>query len=198
MWIIKGRTMGGGGENGIQSSLQVGRAIPTHASLTRMRCQVVALWGVVRKVCMMTSSNGNIFRVTGHLRGEFTGYRWILRTKASGAELWCFLNKRLSKQSWSWWFETPSRSLWRHCYVNRHRNSKRPQCVSVLISITIISVISFIPLYSSLSYIFSWTYSVCLILLLCTKLPCNIFNRFSGWHFISNCISSSFGQFGPA
>ena len=25
------------------------------------------------------------------------------------------LNKRLSKQSWSWWFETPSRSLWRHC-----------------------------------------------------------------------------------
>ena len=22
---------------------------------------------------MMTSSNGNIFRVTGHLRGEFTG-----------------------------------------------------------------------------------------------------------------------------
>ena len=24
------------------------------------------------------------------------------------------LNKRLSKQWWSWWFETPSRSLWRH------------------------------------------------------------------------------------
>ena len=27
----------------------------------------------------------------------------------------CALNKRLSKQSWGWWFETPSRSLWRHC-----------------------------------------------------------------------------------
>ena len=27
------------------------------------------------------------------------------------------LNKRLSKQSWGWWFETPSRSLWRHCNV---------------------------------------------------------------------------------
>ena len=29
----------------------------------------------------------------------------------------CFdlrLNKRLSKQSWGWWFETPPRSLWRH------------------------------------------------------------------------------------
>ena len=24
-------------------------------------------------------------------------------------------NKRLSKPSWGWWFETPSRSLWRHC-----------------------------------------------------------------------------------
>ena len=34
---------------------------------------------------MMTSSNGNIFRVTGHLCGEFTGLRWIPRTKASGA-----------------------------------------------------------------------------------------------------------------
>ena len=25
------------------------------------------------------------------------------------------LNKRLGKQSWGWWFETPSSSLWRHC-----------------------------------------------------------------------------------
>ena len=39
----------------------------------------------------MTSSNGNIFRVTGPLCGEFTGHRWIHRTKASDAELWCFL-----------------------------------------------------------------------------------------------------------
>ena len=70
---------------------------------------------------MMTSSNGDIFRVTGHLRGEFTGHRWNPRTKASDAELWCFfylrLNKRLSKQSWGWWFETLSCSLWRHCNV---------------------------------------------------------------------------------
>ena len=40
---------------------------------------------------MMTSSNGNIFRVTDHLCGEFTGDRWIPRTKASDAELWYFL-----------------------------------------------------------------------------------------------------------
>ena len=25
------------------------------------------------------------------------------------------LNKRLIKQSWGWWFETPTCSLWRHC-----------------------------------------------------------------------------------
>ena len=30
---------------------------------------------------MMTSSNGNIFRVTGPLIGEFTGLRWIPHTK---------------------------------------------------------------------------------------------------------------------
>ena len=40
---------------------------------------------------MMTSSNVNIFRVTGHLCGEFTGHRWIPLTKASDAEFWCFL-----------------------------------------------------------------------------------------------------------
>ena len=42
-------------------------------------------------VIMMTLLSGNIFRVTRHLCGEFTGYRWIPRTKASDEELWCFL-----------------------------------------------------------------------------------------------------------
>ena len=40
---------------------------------------------------MMTSSNGNIFRVTGPLCEEFTGHRWIPHTKAGDVELWCFL-----------------------------------------------------------------------------------------------------------
>ena len=40
---------------------------------------------------MKTSSNGNIFCVTGSLCGEFAGHRWIPFTKASDAELWCFL-----------------------------------------------------------------------------------------------------------
>ena len=73
-------------------------------------------WGL-----MMTSSNGNIFRVTGPLCGEFTGpgefptQRPVTRSFDVFFEL--RLNKRLSKQPWSWWFETPSLSLWRHCYV---------------------------------------------------------------------------------
>ena len=48
-----------------------------------------------------------------------TGQRWIPLTKAGDAGFDVFfdlrLNKRLSKQSWDWWFETPSRPLWRHC-----------------------------------------------------------------------------------
>ena len=46
---------------------------------------------------MKTSSNGNIFRVTGHLCGEFTGHRWIPRTTASDTER-LRLNKLLNKQ----------------------------------------------------------------------------------------------------
>ena len=41
----------------------------------------------VGKDIMMMSSNWDIFRVTGHLCGEFTGPR----TKASDAEHWCFV-----------------------------------------------------------------------------------------------------------
>ena len=60
--------------------------------------------------CMMTSSNGNIFRVTGRLCGEFAGFHW-----RSDVSFDLCQNKRLSKQSWGRWFETPSCSLWRHC-----------------------------------------------------------------------------------
>ena len=48
-----------------------------------LRCYSVQM----KSLHMMMSSNGNIFRVTGPLGG----LRWIPRTKASDAELWCFL-----------------------------------------------------------------------------------------------------------
>ena len=58
---------------------------------------------------MMTSLNGNIFRVTGPLCGEFTGpgefpARPVTRSFDVFFDL--RLNKRLSKQLWGWWFET--------------------------------------------------------------------------------------------
>ena len=68
---------------------------------------------------MITSSNGNIFRITGHLCGEFTGpdefptQRPVTRSFDTFFDL--RLNKQLSKQSWGWWFEMLSHPLWRHC-----------------------------------------------------------------------------------
>ena len=45
--------------------------------------------------------------------GEFTTERPVTRSFDVFFDL--HLNKRLSKQWWGWWFETPSCSLWRHC-----------------------------------------------------------------------------------
>ena len=67
---------------------------------------------------MMPSSNGNISRVTAlctgnsPVNGEFPAQRPVTR----GFDVFFDLRliKRLSKQSPGWWFETPSRSLWRH------------------------------------------------------------------------------------
>ena len=67
---------------------------------------------------MMTSSNGNTFRVTGPLCGEFTGHRWIPLKRPVTRNFTVFfdmrLNKRFGKQSCDWWFETPSCPFWRH------------------------------------------------------------------------------------
>ena len=61
-------------------------------------CHLCYRFPASQEICtsIMTSSNGNIFCVTGPLCGEFTGHRWIPCTKASDAELWY-------SWSWSWW-----------------------------------------------------------------------------------------------
>ena len=64
-----------------------------------------------------TSSNGNISRVTGPLCWEFPAQRPVTRSFDVFFDL--RLNKRVSKQSWGWWFETPSHPLWRHCNVSQ-------------------------------------------------------------------------------
>ena len=48
--------------------------------------------------------------------GEFPTQRPV--TRSFDVSLICALNKRLREQSWGWWFEMPSRSLWRRCNVS--------------------------------------------------------------------------------
>ena len=56
------------------------------------------------------------------------------------------LNKLLSKQSWNCWFETPSRSLWRHCNAKHHyeyhpwQSSVTPCAVNTLIETDMASI----------------------------------------------------------
>ena len=50
--------------------------------------------------------------------GEFPTQRPVTRSFDVFFDL--RLDKQLSKQSWGWWFETPSRSLWRQSNVNSH------------------------------------------------------------------------------
>ena len=76
----------------------------------------------------MTSSNGNIFRVTGHLcgnspvTGEFPTQGPV--TRSFDVFFHLRLNKRLSIQSWGWWFETLLRPLWRH-------SNAQTRCVAI-------------------------------------------------------------------
>ena len=70
-------------------------------------------------LAMMTSSNGNIFRVIVPLSREFTGHGEFpsQRQVTRGFDVFfdLRLNKRLNKQTRRRCFETPSCSLWRHC-----------------------------------------------------------------------------------
>ena len=71
------------------------------------------------QIPIMTSSNGKFSALlalcagNSPVTGEFPSQRPVTRSFDV-----CFdlrTNKRLSKHSWGWWFETPSWSLWRHC-----------------------------------------------------------------------------------
>ena len=68
---------------------------------------------------MITSSNGNIFRVTGHLCGEFIGPGEFRAQRSVARSFDVFsdlrLNTQLSKQWSGWWFETLLCPSWRHC-----------------------------------------------------------------------------------
>ena len=78
--------------------------------------------------CMMTSSNGNIFRVTCPLCGELTGPGEFPAQRPVTQSFDVYfdrrLNKQLSKQPWGWWIETPSWLLWLRCNGMLYRISK--------------------------------------------------------------------------
>ena len=99
------------------------RYIPRAVNMVHTMFSFVVVWNwSILSTCVMTSSNGSIFRITGHLCGKFTGPRWIPAQRPVTRSFDVFfdlrLNKRLSKQSWGWWFETLSCPLWRHCNVH--------------------------------------------------------------------------------
>ena len=79
---------------------------------------------------MMTSSNGNIFRVTCPLWGKATGHggfpsqRPVTRSFDNFFDL--RLYKQLNKYSRHWWFETPLCSLWGRC------NTEDQKCVPLM------------------------------------------------------------------
>ena len=70
----------------------------------------------------------NIFRVTGHLCGEFTGLRWIPAQRPVTRGVYVFfdlrLDGRLSKHSWGWWLETPSCTLWGQSNVMAYKQQQ--------------------------------------------------------------------------
>ena len=55
--------------------------------------------------------------------GEFPAQRPVTRSFNIFFDL--RLNKRLSKQSWGWWFETLPYPLWRHCNSTICNNSRK-------------------------------------------------------------------------
>ena len=77
------------------------------------------LWSTNELRNMKTSSNGETFSAllaicagNSPVTGEFPAQRPVTRSFDVFFDL--RLNERLSKQLWGWWFETPSRPLWRH------------------------------------------------------------------------------------
>ena len=66
-----------------------------------MLCCKISEWrdsGLIFSIVMMTSSNGNMFRVTDHLCGEFTDPRWIPRHKGQrrGALMFSLICTRIN------------------------------------------------------------------------------------------------------
>ena len=80
----------------------VPESVPCHAVISWWRHQMETFFA------LLASCAGNT-----PVSGEFPTQRPVSRGFDIFFDL--RLNKRLSKQSWGWWFETLSCSSWRHC-----------------------------------------------------------------------------------
>ena len=99
---------------------------PLYLSMPSLGCLCAAIFiltfwrSFMRHMVMMTWSNGNIFRVTDPLWGEFTGEFPTQRPVTRSFDV--FFDLRLDEQLSKQWrrrsFVTPSRSLWRHCNIS--------------------------------------------------------------------------------
>ena len=83
--------------------------------------------------------------------GDFPAQRPL--TRSFGVFFDLRLNKQLSKQSWGWWFQMPSRSFWRHCNVSVQFNFMNGNlyCWGSLHMHFLLTI------YSLLSHIYVWT-----------------------------------------
>ena len=99
--------------------LLLGTAGPPSPGLSELLGSPWENWRMNPTAYMITSSNGSISELlalcaeNSPVTGEFPSQRSV--TRSLDVFFHMHLNKRLNKQSWSWWFETPSPSLWRHC-----------------------------------------------------------------------------------
>ena len=97
--------------------------LPVHVSLTeldftvRVNINFYVIWNSIKAwwrhqmeifSTLMVLCAGN-----SPVTGEFFAQRPVMRSFDVFFEL--HQNKQLSKQSWCWWFETPSCPLWRQC-----------------------------------------------------------------------------------
>ena len=86
----------------------------SHVTLIKiMLCYVYVMWPWWSHEMETFSTLLAICAGNSPVTGELPGQRPVTRSFDVFFDL--RLNKRLSKQSWGWWFDMPSRPLWRHC-----------------------------------------------------------------------------------
>ena len=123
------------GQDELNTHLHFSKTIPHIVGLTNSSHQTWSICGKTDLISLMISWHGNALHVTGPLPwwrhqmetfsallaicagnspvpGEFPTQRPVTRSFDVYFDL--RPNKRLSKQSWIWWFEMLSCSLWRH------------------------------------------------------------------------------------